>query len=280
MSASFAYSATFLSAVCFGLASVLEQLATRRTKTLNSINPLNYIPLLKQPAYLAGLLLDGLGFIMFLVAVRALPLFFVQAAETASIAVTALAGRFILHTRLISKEYKLMAGLIVGLSLLAYSAAPQTNVAVSNNFRYSVLYVALGLSMICLALSKKINRLPLLTGFLAGLCFSGLAITSRILPVSLNPHVLLTSPLSYALVIYGVLGMLLFSMALQAGSVTHVYATNFVTETIIPTIIGISFLGDAPRHGLWLVMLAGLTISVISTSALALAKSSTPESHA
>jgi len=96
------------------------------------------------------------------------------------------------------------------------------------------------------------------------------AISSRILPSNLNVMSLLTNPLILALVIYAVLGMLLFSIALQNGSVTHVYAATIVTETTIPTIVGLIFLGDRPRHGAWVVMLLGLIVVTLGTTALAL----------
>ena len=273
MIAPVAYSAAFLSSVCFGLASVLEQIGTKRVKTLDSINPADFLPLLKQTPYTAGLALDGIGFITFLVAVHALPLFFVQAVGTASIAVTALASRYTMKVRLTFKEYRLMAILLGGLVLLSYVAAPETAAPVSIGFRYGLIGAAAIMIMVSLAVSRRAKQRPHFIAMLSGLSFSGVAVASRILPANLHLLTQSANPLVIAaLVIYGGLGLLLFSMAIQNGEVTHVYAITFVTETVIPATIGIWFLGDSPRDGLWLVMLVGLIVTVASTSALALSK--------
>ncbi len=86
---------------------------------------------------------------------QALPLFFVQAVDTASIAVTALASRYIMDVRLKVIEYKLIAILLVGLAILAYSATPETAIPVSNSFRYSLLYVAIILAAGALQISTE-----------------------------------------------------------------------------------------------------------------------------
>lgn len=272
MIASAAYAAAFASSASFGLATVLEQVGTKRVKVIDSANPLNFIPLLKQVPYLAGLALDGVGFAAFLLAAHALPLFFVQAVGTASIAVTALAARYILKVRLTLNEYRLMAILILGLGILAYSAAPELATPVSNGFRGGTALVCLIVAAACLASSKQFKERPLFGAFLSGLCFSGLAVASRILPFNVHSWGLSGLALAFALALSGMAGMMLFSMALQAGSATRVYAVNFVTETLVPTVIGLWFLGDLPRNHMWLVMILGLVVTVLSTTALALAK--------
>ena len=277
MIAPIAYVSTFLSSACFGFASVLEQIGAKRVKTLDSINPLDYIPLLRQIPYSAGLLLDGLGFMLFLVAVSKLPLFFVQAVGTASIAVTALGARYLMKVSLTWKEYRLMLILAAGLAILSYTAAPETQATVSASFRHVVLYASFVVAGVCIIASRYTSKRPHLTAFLAGTCFSGVAIASRILPHSLSPSLLIGSPIVWALMIYGAVGMLLFSMALQSGSVTRVYAINFVTDTVLPSVIGLSFMGDSPRNHLWVVMIVGLLVTVASTSALALVKDYTSE---
>lgn len=277
MIAPVAYASTFLSSACFGFASVLEQIGARRVKSLDSLNPLAYLPLLRQLPYSIGLLLDGLGFVLFVVAVKSLPLFFVQAVGTASIAVTALGARYLMKVSLSRQEYRLILFLALGLGLLSYASAPETPVAVSAGFRHWLFYLSLVVAVICAAISKYASRRPQLTAFMAGVCFSGVAVASRILPSGFSPGLWLGSWQLWALLIYGTVGILLFSMALQSGSVTRVYAINFVTDTVIPTVIGLSLMGDAPRQHLWTLMIIGLIVTMASTSALALAKDYTGE---
>jgi len=64
-------------------------------------------------------------------------------------------------------------------------------------------------------------------------------------------------PIAWSLVAYGGLGMLLFSIALQRGSVTTTNAVLFTVETVLPTIVGLVLLGDRARDGRWPLMIVG-----------------------
>src|SRR3954469_23577154 len=75
-------------AVCYGTGSVLEQVGARRERTATSIDPRLLLRLAGQAPYVAGLALDGVGWALSLLALRTLPLFLVQSAVAASIAVT------------------------------------------------------------------------------------------------------------------------------------------------------------------------------------------------
>ena len=78
--------AAVAAAVCYGVASVLQAVGARRVSAGNPLRALT------QPPYLAGLALDGLGFAAQVLALRSLPVFAVQAALAASLAVTAVAA--------------------------------------------------------------------------------------------------------------------------------------------------------------------------------------------
>lgn len=156
MAALIAYLATFVSSVCFGLGSVLEQVGTRRVSQLESRNLASFLPLFRQLPYVAGLALDGLGFAAFIVAAHALPLFFVQAMDTGSVLTTAIASRYILGVRVRRKEYQLMAALVAGLLLLAYATPTETAGAVSDVFRYSLLVALAPVVVVSFIVSKRI----------------------------------------------------------------------------------------------------------------------------
>lgn len=267
-----AYTAAFISSISFGLATVFEQVGAKRVHDLDTMSPRSFAALLRQMPYFAGLMLDGLGFLAFLVAVRVLPLFLVQAVGTASIAVTALGARTMLGVRLTSKEYRLMAVLIIGLGMLSYAAAPEGAAPIHDSMKLGLELAVMGVVALVVLSRKLISRYPVAAACMSGLCFSGVAIIGRVLPVGHDVVALLVNPLSFALVLYGVLGLALFSIALQNGSVTRSYAVTFVTETMIPTILGIWLLGDSARMGMWPLMIGGMAITVVSATALALAK--------
>ena len=67
----------------------------------------------------------------------------------------------------------------------------------------------------------------------------------------------------------GILGLLLYAMALQRGSVTVVTSTVVVAETLIPAIVGITLLGDRPAPGHTLIAALGFAMTVAGAVALA-----------
>ncbi|MBO0917205.1 hypothetical protein J1C73_23725, partial [Streptomyces laculatispora] len=81
------------SAVCFGTASVLQAVAARAAAEPGSggagVDPALLLRALRQWRYVAGLALDGLGFVLQIIALRSLPIYAVGAALAASLAVTA-----------------------------------------------------------------------------------------------------------------------------------------------------------------------------------------------
>lgn len=70
-------------------------------------------------------------------------------------------------------------------------------------------------------------------------------------------RVLLADPALWAIVVAGLGGFYLFTVALQVGSVNGVAAALVVGETVVPGVIGVVVLGDVSRPGYgWLVILA------------------------
>lgn len=83
------------SACCFGTASVLQAVAARAVETGSGsgVDAMLLLRVLRQWRFAAGLALDGLGFLLQVVALRSLPLYAVGASLAASLAVTAEIGR-------------------------------------------------------------------------------------------------------------------------------------------------------------------------------------------
>jgi drug/metabolite transporter (DMT)-like permease len=74
------------------------------------------------------------------------------------------------------------------------------------------------------------------------------------------------------------MGILVFSIALQRGSVTTTNAMLFAVETVVPTLIGVVLLGDRARAGRWPAMVIGCGATIVGAVVLALR--STPETMA
>jgi hypothetical protein len=62
-------------------------------------------------------------------------------------------------------------------------------------------------------------------------------------------HDVVTAPASYALVVFGATGMVLFAAALQQTAVTTATAALFGIETLTASAVGLLVLGDSTRKG-------------------------------
>jgi len=275
-STSLALAAAFGCALCYGVGSVLEQIGARREEAATSLDPRLLIRLAGQLPYLAGLGLDGVGWVLSLVALRSLPLFLVQSAVAASIAVTAVVARLVLHTKLDRGDLVTIGVIIAGLVVLALAAAPDDARPVGAPFRLVLVLGVPVLAVLAAGMARaEVGRGALGLAAVAGLAFSGTAIAGRVVAIPDDLVAIVREPVAWALVGYGVMGILVFSIALQRGSVTTTNAMLFAIETVVPTLIGVVFLGDRARAGRWPAMVIGCAATI--AGAIALALRSTPE---
>ena len=250
-------------ALCYGVGSVLEQIGARREATATSIDPRLLWRLAQQLPYLAGLGLDGAGWVLSLVALRTLPLFLVQSAVAASIAVTAVVARLVLRTVLDRVDGIAIVVIVVGLVLLAVAAAPDSSRPVGAGFRAAMLVAVPVLAAAGALLARSSStRSALGLAAVAGLAFSVTAVAGRTVVIPDPITGVVTEPLAWALVGCGGLGILLFSIALQRGSVTTTNALLFSVETVVPTLIGVVLLGDRARSGRWPLMVIGCVAAI------------------
>jgi drug/metabolite transporter (DMT)-like permease len=260
----------FGAAICYGVASVLQALAARKTATAEGLDPRLFLRLLKSVPYVAGLGLDVLGFVLSLVALRTLPLFLVQGVIASNLAVTAVLGAIVLHMTLSGRERIAVGVVVAGLILLALSAAEDEVAGVTSAEGWGVLIAAIALSALAVLLGRVRGSVGAAAlGAVAGLQFGVVAVAARILPQSYSPSVLLTDPASYGLVIAAPVGMLALSTALQRGTVTQATAPLVVAETIAPALVGLVLLGDAPRPGWTWAAVAGFVFAIAGAISLA-----------
>ena len=73
---------------------------------------------------------------------------------------------------------------------------------------------------------------------------------------------MLSDPLTWAIVPYGILGIALYAAALERGSVAVATASQYAAETLVPSLIGLAFLGDRAREGLQWMAAAGFVVTL------------------
>jgi hypothetical protein len=243
--------------VCYGTASVLQAVATRSVEpaSKSGVDAVLLIRAARQWRYVAGIGLDGLGFLLQVMALRLVPIYVVAAALAASIAVTGIVSAWVLSVRLSRAEWTAIGVVCVSLAVLACAAGP-------GHFRHAPAglgWALIGVVAAIFIAGAAAGRLPdreraLALGLGAGSGFGVVEIGVRLVDV--------IDPTKAA-------GFLLLTSALHRGSVTTTVAAMVVGETIAPAIVGVVWLGDTARDGLGWLVIAGFVVAVSGTLVLA-----------
>jgi drug/metabolite transporter (DMT)-like permease len=258
--------AAIVACLAYGVATVLQSIGARRAATATGVG--GVVGILTQLPYLAGLVLDGVGFLGNVVALRQLPLFLVESIVAGSVGVTAVIAA-LRGERLGGRDWLALGVLGVGLVLLSFSAAPAKAAATSMARDWLIL----GCVLLPLAVGLVGYRLAgqpsvALLSVAAGLGFSGVAVASRAIGSDPIDWDLVAHPLSWAIVVYGALAIGFFGVALQRGKVTVVAAVTFVIEVVVPSGLGLLFFGDTILAGHLPYAVAGFLLAVGGTIAL------------
>lgn len=271
--------AALLACVGYGTASVLQSYAAGRSGAAESGPTLrSTITAMIAPIFIAGMALDLLGFAGSLVSARLIPLFLSQTIMSANLVVTAVLSIFVLHVRLHRRDWTAIAIVLVALCILGATAGPLGDRDPGAVMHWGVLMgsaIILGLGVGLVRLLGRNAAVP--AGLIAGVLYGAMAVAIRLVDGldPLNLRVLLTDPALWAVVLAGLGGFYLFTVALQVGSVNGVAAALVVGETVVPGIVGVVLLGDVSRPGYgWLVVIA--FIAAVA-GAVALAFSSAAE---
>lgn len=255
-------------AVCFGTATVLQAVAARTAAADGGTgggaggDAALFLRAVRQWRYLAGLALDGLGFLFQIAALRSLPIYAVSAALASSLAVTAVVAARLLGVRLSRVEWGAVAVVCAGLAMLGLASGPEGSKGGTAALRYATLATAVAVLLLAPLGGRLTGRFrALVLGLGAGFGFGVVEVAVRLID-SLRLPALLTNPAAYALVLAGGAAFLLLTSALQRGSVTTATAGLVVGETVGPAAVGVIWLGDRTRDGLtWLAVL-GFAVAV------------------
>jgi drug/metabolite transporter (DMT)-like permease len=265
--------AAFGCSLCIGVAAVLEKVSADREARVSSLQIGLLLRLLDDWPYLIGLALDGASFLLTVVAVQNLPLFVAEPAIALNVVITALLERFLFQRRLRGVAWVAIAGILVGLTLLALSGGPERARTAAAAVHWAVILLPLGVAGAGAVMATR-NRhgATVALGVLDGVAFGGTAVAGRMLVVPHPFWQLLLSPLLWSMLAYGLVGLLLFTIALQRSHASVIGASTTAAQSIVPIVVGIAFLGDSPRNGAWAVAVAGMVLTLAGTLAIALTK--------
>jgi drug/metabolite transporter (DMT)-like permease len=259
--------------VCYGTATVLQAAATRSVDAGSSDSGVDVgllLRALRQWRYLAGIGLDGLGFLLQVAALRLVPIYVVAAAIAASLAVTAIVAAWVLSARLSTLEWAAVGVVCASLATLGLAAGPEGSQRGPAGLGWALLVVVAVLFIAGAAAGRLGDRSrALVLGLGAGGGFGVVEIAVRLIdPIDPTKAAFYTNPAVYALIAGGAAGFLLLTSALSRGSVTTAVAGMVVGETVGPALVGVAWLGDRTREGLSWMVAAGFVIAVAGTLAL------------
>jgi hypothetical protein len=264
------YLAAFGCALCYGVASVLQSSAARKVRGTNRLDPKGLVTVTTRLPYLLGLGLDGIGWILSLIALQELPLFAVQAIAASSIGVTVLLATKVLHSKPTTAQLAAIGLMFVGLIALSVTAEPGDPEPVGGGFTLGV-WIGVGVVAVLGVLLPRLvegDRAAALLGVVSGLGYGGTAVCARALEAEAGVGEILRDPLTWAIIPYGALGIMFFAAALERGAVAVATAPQFATEAVVPSLIGIAFLGDGARNGRVGLAAAGFVLTVVSAVVL------------
>jgi drug/metabolite transporter (DMT)-like permease len=261
--------------VCFGTATVLQAMAARAADTGGrdgegtAFAVTLFLRAIRQWRYLAGLALDGVGFLLQIAALRSVPIYAVGAALASSLAVTAVVSARLLRVRLSAREWGAVGVVCAGMALLGIASGTEGD----RDGPSALKYMMLGMALAVLGLALLGGRLPdrgraLALGLGAGFGFGVVEVAVRLID-SLTPSALLANPATYALLVGGGAAFVSLTSALQRGSVTTATAGMVIGETIGPALVGVVWLGDRTREGLAWVAVLGFAVAVAGALVLA-----------
>ncbi|AFR46850.1 hypothetical protein KTR9_0182 [Gordonia sp. KTR9] len=223
-------------------------------------------------SFLAGMALDGIGFLGNMVAARMIPLFLAQPIVSANLVVTVVLATLFLNARLSVRDWTAIAVVVVSLVLLGFSAGDEGH---EHEWwlHWAVLVVGAAILGLGAAILPRMHRrVAVLAGLSGGVLFGILAVAVRILD-GLDPFdlgELLTDPALYAIVLCGPGGFYMFTVALQKGAVSAASAALVVGETVVPGVIGIVVLGDTTRAGWGVVAVIAFVAAVVGAVVVAM----------
>jgi drug/metabolite transporter (DMT)-like permease len=241
-------------AALFGVAAVAQAHAVRRHDQ-RAHGLVDFVRVSVRDWWIIGVVVAYLlGFVLHVVAIWGLPLYLAQATIAMSLPVAALTS-LVLHERLQPLHWWAVVLVSVGLVLLSLGSGDPGDLFTSVWFA-----VALWVGVVALLLAARVGvgwSGPVIAT-LAGIGYTGSAVAVRGAG-SATDLVGVAAGLSVGL--YGLIGFWLYSVALDRAPVSSASAPLIVTQTFMPSFIGVAFLDDGVRPGWWPGILLGLVLS-------------------
>jgi hypothetical protein len=246
-------------AIAFGTGSVLQKVGAPPADAIGMRRLARHV--LTTPTYLLGTSLDVFGFVLTALAARQLALFAVEGILSTGVGFTAVLAALILHEHLrVAAKLAVMA-MIIGLALLAVSAAPETGTTLG----LPLAVIGLG-AVTLLVVTLTIDRIvrsrttSSALAVIAGVAFGAWASIPRLTHDGLAANTVGA--------LFVVIGLTSYAAALRRGTAVSMMAITVAAESILPALCGLA-VGDTARPGTEAFAVAGFVLAVASAVLIA-----------
>jgi drug/metabolite transporter (DMT)-like permease len=235
-------------ALCYALASVLQQQAAAGQPASRSLRPALLLSLLRRPRWLVGIVADVAGFALQVVALANGSLALVQPLLVSGLLFALPVGAFSARTRLRTLEWLGAVELVAGLSLFLVVANPAEGHPEASAVAWAVTVAAtvVPAALLVVLAGPAGPRRALCLGAATGLLYGLTAALTKASAHLLEEGVVhaLTRWELYALVIVGLAGMLTAQSAFQAGSLSSSLPVLTALDPLASIAIGALAFGE------------------------------------
>ena len=224
------------------------------------------IRLIGDPVYVVGFCCQTAGFVLAFLARAQLPLYLVQGAVCASVALASFLGFVFLGRRTSVRELTVFAVMTVAVAILLAASQPSAGYELSRAVIAGLAVVTAVLFGATFVAVRFSGAVPL--ACLAGMSFAVLAVAGRPVAAALGPS-LVIDPLAWIVLATAVIGQIQMALALARGSTTAVGSVMDATTMVVASGAGFALLGDRISEGRTVWVAAGLVLSVVGVGAMA-----------
>lgn len=243
------------SAVLFGAAAVAQASAVRA----QGGQPASFVWFVtnawRQPLLLGVLAAYLGGFVLHAVAIWFTPLYLAQATVSLSLPITAWVAVRRLGERLGPAGWSAVASIAAGLVLLAISAGAAGETVRSASF---VAGLWAGVVLIGLVGWRGLAASPGIAATVAGFGYAGSALAVR----GVDAYDALSLLSALTVPAFGLIAFWLYSLALDRSRAASASGSVIVYQTLVPSVVGVLWLGDQIREGFALGVVGGLVLAV------------------
>jgi hypothetical protein len=239
-------------AASFGLASAIQQRATKEVPTTGTLDPRLILELIRRPVWVLGIVTVVVGLSLQLVALAFGPLVLVQPLLVTGVLFGAVFAALLAHRRVDRLIVLGSLGCVAGLSAFLLLAHP-TDVSTQLADGWTLLPLAITLAVLvvgCLAVAARFSgavhvaALAAATGVLYGLTAGLMKVVTSLVRsggfVELFGH-----PVLYVVCVVGPMGFLLSQNTFQQGTlIAPALAIITIVDPLVGVAIGVSWLGE------------------------------------